>query len=205
MGLHGFRRALPWCLVPLAVAAGPWAAGVFAQSPPDMTVAGILLGPTPVAIIRAGGYTFITKAGEPVGDAVVVSILPAKVVLKQGKSTFELGAPSASSASVTPAGPVRGATPAPAAQPAIAPVAPAMPRRTAPAPPGAGMTVTGILEGTRRIAIVQSGGQSYVAGAGDSVGDAVVVSVLPGKVLLKRNGALVELSIGGTVSAKNPG
>ena len=67
------------------------------------------------------------------------------------------------------------------------------------------MMVTGILEGKNRIAIVQWGGQSFVAGAGDSIGDAVVVSVLPGKVVLKRNGALLELSIGRTMSAKAPG
>lgn len=205
MGLHVLRRALPWCLVPVTVAAGPWAAGVLAQQAPDMTVTGILLGPTPVAIVRAGGHTFITTVGEPVDDAVVVSILPGKVVLKQGKSTIELPAPSARPVSVTPPLPVRGATPPPAARPPITRVAPVLPRDTAPAPPGAGMTVTGILEGKNRIAIVQWGGQSFVAGAGDAIGDAVVISVLPGKVVLKRNGALLELSIGRTMSAKAPG
>ena len=76
---------------------------------------------------------------------------------------------------------------------------PATPTGAVPAPPGTGMTVTGILEGKSRVAIVQAGGQSYVAGAGDAVGDAVVVSILPHKVVLKKNGALFELPLGGTV------
>lgn len=213
MPLRAVRRVLLCCVVLSAGAIGPWAGGVFAQPGPDMTLTGILLGPTPVAIIEAGGYTFITKVGEPVGDAVVTAILPTKVVLKQGNATFEIPAPFASPARLRTA-----------ASPGAAPIAPAVhPQRVSVGPPpsgapahaapprvrstvtsGTSLTVTGILEGNGRVAIVQSGGQSFVAAAGDSIGDAVVVSVLRGKVIVKRDGALIELPIGRTISPKSP-
>ena len=195
MQLRGLRRVPPWCLVIVAAAVGPWGNGAFAQPATQMTLTGILLGPTRVAIISTGGHTFVTKVGEPVGDAVVVAILPTKVVLKQGPATFELPAPFARPVPLTPAVPPKSAPPAVA--PKSTPVAPA-PRRAAappgPAAPGAGMTVTGILEGKSRVAIVQAGGQSFVAGAGDSIGDALVVSVLPRKVVLKKDGTLFDLN-----------
>lgn len=196
MQRRGLRRVAPWCLVALAAALGPWGRGALAQPAPDMTLTGILLGPTPVAIINTGGHTFVTKVGEPVGDAVVVAILPTKVVLKQGQATVELQAPFARQMPVRPA--LAPATTAPAAPvaPKPTPVAPPSKRGSVPATPGAGMTVTGILEGKSRVAIVQAGGQSFVAGAGESVGDALVVSVLPDKVVLKRNGTLFELRLG---------
>jgi hypothetical protein len=217
--LRGLRPVVMWCVAALAVGVGPYADGVFAQSGPDMTLTGILLGPTPVAIIRAGGVTFITKVGEPVGDAVVAAILPAKVVLRQGRTTLELPAPSARRAALGAATSSRGAAPAvppegvasvptgstrstPVSPPRGTPVAPPSPGGALPAQPGTGMTVTGILEGKNRVAIVQAGGQSYVAGAGDPVGDAVVVSILPHKVVLKKNGVLFELPIGGSVGRK---
>lgn len=200
MQLREFRRVLPWCLAPLAVAVGPWAGGVCAQSGTYMTLTGILQGPTPVAIIRAGGETFVTRVGEPVGDAIVVAILPAKVVLKRGNATVELPAPSAGRTPVMPAAAPRHA-PVPAISPRPATLAPVtLPKGAAPAPPGTGMIVTGILGGISRVAIIQAGGQSFVAGAGERVGDAVVVSVLPGKVVLKKNGTLFELVIGRTFS-----
>jgi type II secretory pathway component PulC len=202
MQRRGLRRVPPWCLAALAAAVGPWGGGAFAQPAPDMTLTGILLGPTRVAIISTGGHTFVTKVGEPVGDAVVVGILPTKVVLKQGQATFELQAPFARHMAVRPAVSPNSAAPAPAVAPKSTPVASAS--RRAPAPtPGGGMTVTGILEGRSRVAIVQAGGQSFVAAAGDSVGDALVVSVLPGKVVLKKDGALFELTLGRTVGPKS--
>ncbi len=162
-----------------------------------MTLTGILQGPTPVAIIRAGGETFVTRVGEPVGDAIVVAILPAKVVLKRGKATVELPAPSAGRTPVMPAA-APGHAPVPAISPRPATLAPVtLPKGAA---PGTGMIVTGILGGISRVAIIQAGGQSFVAGAGERVGDAVVVSVLPGKVVLKKNGTLFELVIGRTFS-----
>jgi hypothetical protein len=177
----------------------------------EMTVIGILQGPTRVTIIRAGGETFVASVGEPVGDAVVVAILPTKVVLKRGKATFDLPAPSAARAPLIPAVPRRSDAPAAMVPPRTAAPVPAAPRRSddrvvplrgaAPAPPGIGMIVTGILGGNSLVAIIQAGGQSFVAGAGDPVGDAVVVSVLPGKVVLKRNGVLFELPIGRNASS----
>ncbi len=197
MQLRGLRWVLAWCLAPLAVAVGPWAGGAFGQPGAGMTVTGILEGPTRVTIIRAGVETFVARVGEPVGDAVVVAILPAKVVLQRGKITFELPAPSAGRALLVPAVPARSPAPMPVAPPRGAAHVPVVsPRGAAPAPPGTGMMVTGILQGMSRVAIIQAGGQSFVAAAGDPVGDAVVVSVLPGKVVLKKNGALFELPIG---------
>jgi type II secretory pathway component PulC len=203
MQRRGLRRVPPWCLVALAVAVGPWGGGAFAQPAPDMTLTGILLGPTRVAIISAGGHSFVTQVGEPVGDAVVVAILPTKVVLKQGQTTFDLQAPFTRQMPVRPVAAPNRAAPAAVVTPKRTPAAPVSQRSAAPATPGAGMTVTGILEGKRRVAIVQAGGQSFVAGAGESVGDALVVAILPGKVVLKRNGTLFELAVGRTIGPKS--
>ncbi len=201
MKLRKLRRAIPCCFALLAVAAGPLVVEAFLERPvaasndrsplvtgltvPErtsplppgrgMTVTGILGGATRVAIIRTGGGTFIARVGDPVGDAVVTAILPTKVVLKQGHAMFEL-----------PLSPV-GRTPLVLASP---------PGGTPP-PPGTGMIVTGILEGPTRVAIIHTGGKSFVAGVGYFVGDAVVVAILPGKVVLKENGATFELPIGG--------
>ncbi len=160
----------------------PSATGLAVQeqpSPPPlgtgMTVSGILGGTTRVAIIRVGGETFVARVGEPVGDAVVVAIFPSKVVLKKGHATFELPLSSA------------GRTPL---------VLASSPGGTPP-PPGAGMKLTGILEGATRVAIIQVGGKTFVAGVGQFAGDAVVVNVLPGRVVLTRDGTTFELLIGG--------
>src|SRR5712692_4440970 len=90
---------LSWLMAAFVVAAGPLAYGSAgaaapAGTPPPspgagMTVTGILGGNAPVAIIRTGEQTVIVGVGEHVGDAVVVSILPHKVVLKKGGVTFE--------------------------------------------------------------------------------------------------------------------
>jgi len=66
-----------------------------------------------------------------------------------------------------------------------------------PPPPGAGMSVGAILGGSERVAIIREGGQVYVVGAGDTVGDASVVSVLDDKVVMKKGGVTFELPYGG--------
>lgn len=200
---RALRRVAPWCLVALAAAVGPWGHGAAAQPAPDMTLTGILLGPTPVAIISTGGHTFVTKVGEPVGDAVVVAILPTKVVLKQGQASVELQAPFAPQAPVRPAVSPNPAPPAASVARKSTPVAPASRKNSAPVTPAAGITVTGILEGKSRVAIVQAGGLSFVAGAGESVGDALVVSVLPDRVVLKKNGTLFEVPLSRTIGPKS--
>jgi hypothetical protein len=109
----------------------------------------------------------------------VVAILPNKVVLKKGSVTFEVPGPSAEAG-----GPlVLGAGP---------------PQGTPPLPPGRGMAVTGILGGRARVAIIRIEGQTVIAGVGERAGDAVVVAILPHKVVLKKNGATFELPIEGT-------
>jgi hypothetical protein len=144
-----------------------------------MIVTGILGGRAPIAIIRAEGQTVIAGVGEHVGDAVVVSILTRKVVLKKGSVTFEVPGPSAE-----------------AGAPLVLGVGP--PRGTAPLPPGAGMTVTGILGGRARVAIIRVEGQTVIAAVGEHAGDAVVVAILANKVVLKKSGATFELPMEGT-------
>jgi len=67
--------------------------------------------------------------------------------------------------------------------------------------PGAGalgMRVAGIMGGRSRVAIIESSdGKSYIVRAGERVGDAVVISVLPDKVVIKQNNQTFELSFGG--------
>lgn len=67
--------------------------------------------------------------------------------------------------------------------------------------PGAGMTVTGIVGNSPRVAIIQSQGRSYVVGVGEQVGDAVVLSIDPQRVTLKRGSVTFELSLGGERSS----
>src|SRR5207302_8752934 len=55
-----------------------------------MRVAGIMGARSRVAIIESDGRTYIVGEGERVGGAVVVSIQPEKVVLKENDVTFEL-------------------------------------------------------------------------------------------------------------------
>jgi predicted membrane protein len=144
-----------------------------------MNVTGIVGGRAPVAIIRAGGQTVIAGVGERVGDAVVVSILAGKVVLKKGSVTFEIPGPSAE-----------------AGAPLVLGVGP--PQGTPRLPPGAGMAVTGILGGSVRVAIIRVEGQTVIAAVGERVGDAVVVAILANKVMLKKNGVTFELPMEGT-------
>ncbi|HLW61687.1 MAG TPA: hypothetical protein VKV57_17430 [bacterium] len=56
-----------------------------------MRVAGIMGSRSRVAIIEAQGKSYIVGVGERVNDAVVVSIDPDKVTMKQNNMTFELG------------------------------------------------------------------------------------------------------------------
>ena len=67
------------------------------------------------------------------------------------------------------------------------------------APPalGAGMRVAGIMGGRSRVAIIEADGRSYVVRAGERVGDAVVVSVLADRVVVRQNNVTFELSFGG--------
>ena len=180
---------LSWVMAAFVMAAGPLAHGsagaaapVGTPPPPPgagMTVTGILGGTAPVAIIDTGEQTVIVGVGEHVGDAVVVSILRHKIVLKKGSVTFEVPGPAAE------VGP-----------PLVLGVGP--PAGTPPLPPGAGMTVTGILGGRAPVAIIRAEGQTVIAGVGEHVGDAVVVSILADKVVLKNNGATFQLPMGGT-------
>lgn len=62
------------------------------------------------------------------------------------------------------------------------------------------MTVTGIVGAQPRVAIIESGGQTYVVGVGETVSGAVVVSIEPQKVVLKQNGVTFELPLGGASS-----
>jgi Tfp pilus assembly protein PilP len=55
-----------------------------------MRVAGIMGSRTRVAIIEADGKTYIVRAGERIGEALVVSVLADRVVIKQNNVTFEL-------------------------------------------------------------------------------------------------------------------
>jgi len=60
------------------------------------------------------------------------------------------------------------------------------------------MRLTGIMGGRSRVAIIEaSDGKSYIVRAGERVGDAVVLSVLPDKVVMKQNNVTFELSVGG--------
>lgn len=56
-----------------------------------MRVVGIMGSRSRVAIIEMQGKTYIVSVGERVGGAVVVSIEPNKVVLRENNVTFELG------------------------------------------------------------------------------------------------------------------
>jgi hypothetical protein len=164
---------------PLVLGVGPSAGTPPLPPGAGMTVTGILGGRAPVAIIRAEGQTVIAGVGEHVGDAVVVSILAHKVVLKKGSVTFEIPGPAAL-----------------VGTPLVLGVGP--PGGPSPLPPGAGMTVTGILRGRAGVAIIRVEGQTVIAGVGEHVGDAVVVSILADKVVLQNNGATFQLPMGGT-------
>jgi hypothetical protein len=180
---------LLWWIAVLVVAAGPPAYGALGAALPrgtpppppgtGMTVTGILGGSVRVAIIRTEGQTVIAGVGEHVGNAVVVSILSKKVVLKEGSVTFELPGPSTG-----------------AGVPLVLAVGP--PGGTPPPPPGAGMMVTGILGGSARVAIIRTEGRTVIAGVGEHVGDAVVISILSNKVVLKKRGVTFELPMGDT-------
>ncbi len=71
----------------------------------------------------------------------------------------------------------------------------------APPPPGAGMRVAGIMGSRQRVAIIETEGKTYIVGVGERVGDAVVVSILPDKVVLKQNTVTFELAVGGERSS----
>lgn len=68
-------------------------------------------------------------------------------------------------------------------------------------PPGAGMRVAGIMGSRQRVAIIEAEGQTYIVGVGERVGDAVVISILPDKVVMKQNNTTFELGFGGERSS----
>jgi hypothetical protein len=59
------------------------------------------------------------------------------------------------------------------------------------------MSVGAILGGSERVAIIREGGQVYVVGTGDTVGDASVVEVRDDKVVMKKGSVTFELPYGG--------
>jgi hypothetical protein len=71
----------------------------------------------------------------------------------------------------------------------------------APPSPGAGMKVTGIMGSRNRVAIIEVDGQTHIVGVGERVGDAVVVSIMPEKVIMKQHNVTFELGIGGDRSS----
>jgi hypothetical protein len=70
-----------------------------------------------------------------------------------------------------------------------------------PPSPGAGMKVTGIMGSRNRVAIIEVDGQTHIVGVGERIGDAVVVSILPEKVVMKQHNVTFELGIGGDRSS----
>lgn len=72
---------------------------------------------------------------------------------------------------------------------------------TPPPPPGAGMRVAGIMGSHSRVAIIEADGKTYIVGAGERVGDAVVISIMPNKVVMKQNNVTFELGFGGDRSS----
>jgi type II secretory pathway component PulC len=155
----GLTYALPTPKVPL----GPPQAGIPPMPAAAMSVTGIIRGRTRLAIIRAGGQTFVAAEGEFVGSARVASIQPTKVILRQNGVVFELPAP--------------GAFP-----PGAAPLA---------VPPGATLTLAGIVAGRVPLAILRA------AGFCDRICDAVVEAIGSDTVRLRRGGAVIELPVAG--------
>jgi flagellar biogenesis protein FliO len=72
---------------------------------------------------------------------------------------------------------------------------------TPPPSPGAGMKVTGIMGSRTRVAIIEADGKTHIVGVGERVGDAVVVSILPEKVIMKQHNVTFELDLGGDRSS----
>ncbi len=75
------------------------------------------------------------------------------------------------------------------------------PGGTPPASPGAGMRVTGIMGSRARVAIIEVEGKTHIVGVGERVGDAVVVQILPEKVIMKKYNVTFELGVGGDGSS----
>jgi hypothetical protein len=66
---------------------------------------------------------------------------------------------------------------------------------------GGRMRVAGIMGARDRVAIIESEGRTYIVGEGERVGGAVVVTILPEKVVMKENNVTFELNIGGGQSS----
>jgi hypothetical protein len=84
--------------LPLPPGVGPSGPGLPTLSPSaSMTLTGIVGNQPRIAIIHAAGQTYVVGVGENVNGAVVVSIEPEKVVLRQNGVTFDLPLGGASS------------------------------------------------------------------------------------------------------------
>lgn len=70
-----------------------------------------------------------------------------------------------------------------------------------PPSPGAGMRVTGIMGSRTRVAIIEADGKTHIVGVGEHVGDAVVVQILPEKVIMRQHNVTFELGVGGDRSS----
>ena len=75
------------------------------------------------------------------------------------------------------------------------------PSATPPPSPGAGMRVTGSMGSRTLVAIIEADGQTQVVGVGERVRDAVVVSILPEKVIMRQHNVTFELGFGGERSS----
>jgi len=68
--------------------------------------------------------------------------------------------------------------------------------------PAAGMTVTGIVGGEQRVAIVKAdGGKTFIVVAGERIENAQVIRITEDKVVMKRDNVTFELVLGGERSS----
>jgi hypothetical protein len=63
------------------------------------------------------------------------------------------------------------------------------------------MMLNGIVGAKPRLAIISTGSGSKIVGVGDRIGDAVVVSILDDRVVLKQGATMLELRFGGEHSS----
>jgi hypothetical protein len=75
--------------------------------------------------------------------------------------------------------------------------APGAPGAPPPPPPGPGLKVGAIVGGSTRVAVIDEGAKIFVVGVGDRVDDAVVVSILKDKVVMRKGGTTFDLPFGG--------
>lgn len=163
-------------------AASPWLIGI-------VGIVGIALVALEYVRPEGTGPAAI-RQGQPVERAFSPS--PGTSVSPARPSPPSLGVPEGPRGRPDPFAPLvssEGRPPGRFPSPAAVPLPPP-PGGTLGAPafvqPGAGMTVTGIIGGRSRVAIVQREEGSYVVGVGDRVGDAVVVAISADQIVLKQ-------------------